>query len=820
MKLRPRILRLAWILVPVAACAFLVWNHAVRARHAGYVTGLGGDEVRTDATSPTGYVGGVRRFVIPEPNEPSLDWIEQTQTMLARHAWRVRHVDYENAPLGHETDAAAPFRWWLAAVAWIGREATGRPLGLAVEQAALWEGTLLQLLLVAVATIIAARRLGLAAAACVAVGLVTLFPLADAFLPGLPASEELALVLGIGSLLVLIAGAAALETPPSPSAPPRRPSAAFCAAGILGGLCLWVSVALGVMLLVGVGVGALIAARLTRPAAGAEPPRAWAGSWRAWSLAGGLMVFVAYWVEYFPDHLGAWQLRAVHPLYGIAWIGGGLGLARLVARLRRERDRWTLGDALVGLLALAALAAIPVLLWKRHDLAFLAPDLAAYRLTRLTDGVSAANLPAWLFRDGASAAFLATLAPVALLLLAGWLLLRPGFAAAHRAAVALALGPALALAVFAGFQLRWWSAFDAVAVVLFATVTAALAATAGHRTLRWIAAAVGLIVCVAGVSRLAWPTTSTIDEKETMALVHRDLAHWLAKRASPGGVIVLAPPTETAALCYYGSLRGLATLNPENHAALGAAVRILSATTAEEAWELARQRRLAYVVIPSWDTYLDEYARAGLGQLEGSFLDRLHHWDLPAWLRPVPYQVPNTKVTEGQSAIVLEVVDPQGDAIRASRETEYFLQMGWLDLATAKAETLRRFPADLGALVARAQVDLARQDEPGFKQEIDALTSRLAHHGDRYLAWDRRVSFAYVLARAKQMDAARTQARQCFAQLDAVRLRSLPTESLYRLMILGRAFNLQIADPKLQALASELLPADLRARVTSTTPSS
>jgi hypothetical protein len=295
-------------------------------------------------------------------------------------------------------------------------------------------------------------------------------------------------------------------------------------------------------------------------------------------------------------------------------------------------------------------------------------------------------------------------------------------------------------------------------------------------------------------------------------LIDRDLAHWLGKHAGADGAIVLAPPKQTSGLHFFGGLRGLGTLDLENRDGIGAAVRIVSATTPEEAQELIRRREVNYLVIPSWDTSLDEYAVLGLGQVEGSFLDRLHRWDFPTWLRPVAYQLPKITGFENQSVLVLEVVDSQSDPVAMSRLAEYFVEMGQLDRAAAAAQALKRFPVDLGAQVARLDVELAVGVTPEFSPALDALVGRLARKADRTMPWDRRVSLAVLLARTHKAELAQEQMRRCLAEVDAAKLRALTPGSLYRLEVLAKAFGLTIADPGLHDLALDLLPEDLRSR--------
>ena len=71
---------------------------------------------------------------------------------------------------------------------------------------------------------------------------------------------------------------------------------------------------------------------------------------------------------------------------------------------------------------------------------------------------------------------------------------------------------------------------------------------------------------------------------------------------------------------------------------------------------------------------------------------------------------------------------------------------------------------------------------------------------------------AVVLAKAKQEKLAREQATACLAVADEGKLRSLSPGSLYRLLVLSRAFDLRL-DPKLHEFALTLVPAELRDRL-------
>jgi hypothetical protein len=792
------------MVVPLCACGYLAWSAHVRVQRIEYVSGLAGRASEADipsAASATGYANGQRELIIPERVEDSFHWIEQTQQMLAQGDARVRHVDYENPPSGHDVAWASPYRWWLGLVAWTDHAVSGRPLGLSVERAALLADPLLQLLLVLGASGFVAWRFGGFAAALLSVGLVGAFPLASEFLPGMPHQAGLAAALALGGVLAILAGVSAGKG--------ARPW--FALAGIVAGIGLWISVSTEVPVILGTCAGALMAARL--PGAGVLP-------WRTWSRTGGWTVFAAYLLEYFPSHMASWNVASVHPLYGLAWLGAGELLTRAVAWIRGEGSPGSVRGAFVVVFAAAFVATVPLAMLRTGSPGFLSRDLQWARLSGLPNSPVAAGSWEWLRGGGWTSAAWATLLPLVALAAAAWIALRPATQPSVRPMMAVALGPALVALAFATRQLSWWGTFDGLllAVLVAAAAGGGMAEGAGSR---WLLIAVALAFAVPGIARMrpeAFAGQATVlTPSESEQLVERHLAHWLAKRTGEPGVVVFAPPNETTTLCFFGGLRGIGSFAADNGVGFGNTLAIAGARTMEEVQDDLQARGVRYVVIPSWDPFFDEFGQRYLvKELSGrtSFLiGELRHWNLPPWLQAVPYQMPVGGGFEGQSVRVFEVVDPQTPASAAGRLAEYLVETGDLGPAADVAARLKRFPADVGALAARAQVEAAQGDADSAAQTVASLLGRLASGGDRYLPWDRRVSLAVVLARAQRFDLAREQVRRCVSEVNEARLRSLSTGSLYDLLVLAHSFGLEIPDPAMRALAPDLLPGDLRNRI-------
>ncbi|HTF42511.1 MAG TPA: hypothetical protein VK641_01365, partial [Terriglobales bacterium] len=120
---------LAWLAVPFAACVLLIWMNVVRIRHIESVSRLGGwsekPPVAVAASSAPELESG-NKLIVPEQLTESYHWLAQTQRMFKRSEWRVRHIDYENAPDGRAVNSPSPYRWWLGLIAWCDHLVSGR----------------------------------------------------------------------------------------------------------------------------------------------------------------------------------------------------------------------------------------------------------------------------------------------------------------------------------------------------------------------------------------------------------------------------------------------------------------------------------------------------------------------------------------------------------------------------------------------------------------------------------------------------------------------------------------------------------------------
>lgn len=796
MPLSPRLVRHLWLASLFSACGLLLWSNFTRIARVEAINRLREPALVADPKSATGYAGGQRRLIAPEHNNESYQWIAQTQQLLATGEWRIRQVTYDNAPAGRAVMSPSLYRWWLALVAKLDAATSGRSPGLAVEHAALWADPILLLGFAVLGTLLVWRRFGEIAAAIFPLALAAVYPLAGNFVPGCPDDIGLGLVLAGGSLLTLLAGL---------TAPAAAPTKWFAASGIFGGLALWLNLSAFAPVIVGLTVGALVATWFTRRAALRWP-------WRAWGIAGAAVTILGWLIDYAPDRLDLRELKItqVHLVYGLAWLGLAELLTLFSERLQgaaRSRAR------LVRLgLASAMVAAVPIIMKWKGTSGFLTERTYAFRLTALSQDSEAANLATWIVHQKSALPFLAVVLPLAALVPVFWGMWR-GTDPRRRFALLLVSGP-LAVVLFAACaQPSWWNLLD---LLLLVALVVAVPPGAGLRV-RWGRVGAAIVVLLVGCFALL-PDRRTGDDlvlsrREMEGVLEREFSQWLARRAGPEGAIVLAPPNLTASLIFHGGLRGLGSPYRENEEGFRASVRLAGVGQADEAQAIARQRRLTHIVIPSWEDFLDEYARLGGSELERTLMGQLHQWLAPRWLRPVPYYLPAVKDFEDDRVIVYEMTEVQDHAAWLSRLTEYFLDMGQLELAGMATRTLASdYGGDFGGQITQARTAIATHDRAAFARVSTALLAGLKDGSAEALPWDRRVALSIVLAEGNHPDAAREQAQRCLEEMGELDLRGLSESTLFRFLGLCKSLTLSIEDKELRELSRTLLPPALRAQ--------
>lgn len=815
MTLRSRIFSHAWLVVPALVGTFVLWTSNTRTERIDHVSGQPDWSVAVpaeDDSSATGYASGTRRLLVPEQNTDTYQWIAQTQQMIAIGDWRVRRIEFENAPYGRDTLAASPYRWWLGIVAGADHLFSGRSLPLSVEQAALKSDVALHLLLLVCATAFIFRQFGALPASLAAIAIGTIFPFSGGFLPGLLSSFALESSFALATILLLLAG---LWSPnESGKTASRKTRLFFILSGVAGGIGMWINVRSAAPVLLGIFPGAVIASFLNRGAPMAPP-------WRAWAIAGAATSVAGYLIEFFPGHLSI-QPGTNNPVMSLAWLGAGELLQRLTGWIRSGRSSWTRRDIIATVLAVLAIAVFPLVVSIADGQSVPGADPHETRLSP-SSSVRAESFGDWLVRDGISNTAIVTVLPLSFLVLAAGLVAFQKSDPASRATVGLALGPAIVTLPFACSQLRYWNLVDVALIALLSVTIAATSRLRGTVFVRGLTGGGAALLLLAGLSETIPPANTTpprpITQTETESLIARDLAHWITNRSAEGDPVVFTSPDLTSSLCHFGGIRGIGTIDSENADGMTALIKIASASTDREVMALVEVRKISHIVFPSWDTLLDQFMKlsqqaAGSTQNRApTFLGGLRNWNIPPWLKPVPYHLPKIPGLDAHSIVVFEVVDEENEAVALGRQIDYFIEMGMPNRAVALHGKLREFSSQVSALIARAQIDLARRDVQSFETTKTNLLSALTSGFNRGLPWDRRVSLAILLADGKDFDRAREQTLLCLNTIDETGLRALTPRQIARFRSLCRIFELRIDDPDLDRLSLSLLPPELAERL-------
>lgn len=786
MNRAPRSLSFLWLGLVLAAVAWLVFVDARRVSAIRQWTAAA-PAAAVDDASPTGYARETRNLLLPLNHAESQQWVIELQKMTVSGSWRAPRGDFDNAPEGRDLTLRAPYRWWLRLVASGERAVTSASAGRAVEQTVLHAGPILQVLLCLGGGLLVARRFGRAAGGLLAAGTSLWFALTQTFAPGRLEAHDLFVAVNFTGLLLLLCGLDA-------GASGKKSPGWFLAAGIVSGLGLWIDAPGQVVVLTAIALG-FVASVLLLPAG---KNQVWPQiSWRAWGLGGAAVAAIGWFVEGRPSASG---LTANHPLLWVAWLGLAETLTQLLAWRRGFERRSQQAALIVGLVVLVGAVG-----WR-----WLTPGGAETDSPEAAGFTSATTFVGWLREEKLGAKPLASLL-VALSTIGAALWWARRSAPQRFLARTFSVG-ALLILLMAGGAVRWWDLVT-VASLLLLVIVAASSDTSPRRN-RWRVGC-GLVLGTALVA--GWPASNHPDElaaADAQALVERDLAQWLAARAELGAV-VLAPPDLSGALCYYGGLRVIGSPYPGNDKGRAVAERLASVASPDEAQSMAQSRYLHYIVLPSWDDTLERAAAAANIQGPGKpLIALLRTWLPPRWLRPVPYPQPVVPGLEQTSLAVFEVVEPQENAVALSRLADYFVERGQLDLAGAVADSLASaFVGDVGGLIARAHVALARGDGRTLAAVMPELLPAIADGKDEDLSWERRAHLAIVLMQTRHPDLARAQVQFCLQEASEERLRQLGPVALFQLLKLAQVSSIHFAEPALQNYALGLLPPEFQAQL-------
>lgn len=741
-----------------------------------------------DPHSPTGYVLGQRHFLGKYERGETYRWIAATQDLIASGPFAPATYVADTVPAGRPRLMPKLYAGWIATVAWSLHVITGEPLPLAVERAALWEPVISHALAFAAAGAFMWLRFGAAGGVAAALFFAFFPPLFGQFLPGMLTPRLWALLLSAYTIALSL---------PAAGRAVKKNLAFSVRSAVAGSFALWLDPAFGfpAVLLVAVSNAAVAFRRNKNPTFTALK----------WSLIGSSLTFVAWLIDQNPWAPAAGELRSVHPLYALAWLGLGLTLdgAQRFRTSKRPR-RLPIAELAAATMLLSAL----VYTQLRDDFkGWLYPSVWMRRITSL-DETSVFNTVAdWLGKASAVEAML-ILGPAAL----AAAMLAVGSVRNRTAKNApSALLPATV--VFAGlfvlalFRVRW-------GVVAALTSLPFIASVAAGDLVRY-RRAVAIIASVFLVGLVAWnqalpaafqrpSATTEATPTDLEALIYRHFSHWLAAHNPVQPVSALAPPELSDSIVFHGGGHVLMSTAWESYPGQVAAARILSALESTEAEAVLQSRAITHVILPSWDKVLPLFVQKPTEAGKDTLYERLQRWVFPAYLRPIPYQLPAMPAYVAEKLTVFKVTAPQDEALMLSRLAEYFVEMGRGEPASLAARVLAEsYSDDPNSSIARATVYDYIKRPVDFKRELARLSAD-ATAGRVPAGWDRRVQRAIVFALGGQRELARAEVKACLATASAAALLELTPLQAYRLMTLAKAYDFSFADGELARLAASL----------------
>jgi len=597
-------LALAW-----ALAALLLFHDARNVRD--YLTLSSGLGLRGESSIATPL-----KQTFPAVAADAQTWVRHALSLAEGKGPRLRHTDIDNAPYGREVHWNSGWAWTIAGAGYVYGAATGVPYANAVERATLWLNPAALLALIVIVSAWTRRHLGLASALLVVAAMALHPRLIEGFYPSYVDHHGLLTISVLGTLL----GAAAMMRG-------QRAGAVFSA--LSGALGMWVSAA-SVLPAIFLCAGA---AFLVRPTADA------ARAWRFWGALGAAASLAFYALEYFPQYM-ALRLEVNHPLHSVAWLAAG----EIVARRGEPLKRGAAARAWPWI----ALAALPVtvIVGGVKVLSFTDPFVAKLHSLYILEFA-----PLWTVLTvihpemGTRVAFVEAVPLVAALLTIAWWRRRAP------AVLVFATIVTAALVAMACWQSRWQLNAAAGEVALLVVLLEGWTATrpAAVRAAA-VAAAVALLFAPGAYKRYAEPQKALaarqVDPQDAAIALQRDVAAALRASQPQGDITVLASPDASTQIGYYGRFRTLGTLYWENADGLKAAAAMFCARDDAEAGRLLRERGVTHVALVSKNNFIREYCRLLRPDASDAQVDRSFGWRLitggqpPAWLDPVPYEVP------------------------------------------------------------------------------------------------------------------------------------------------------------------------------------
>jgi hypothetical protein len=218
------------------------------------------------------------------------------------------------------------------------------------------------------------------------------------------------------------------------------------------------------------------------------------------------------------------------------------------------------------------------------------------------------------------------------------------------------------------------------------------------------------VVSLANVGQVAHDLPKAV----VPTLLMRDVAHRLVESSPTRLPVVLAGPTSSTEITYYGGIPTLGTLYWENMEGLKNAARIFAAPSEEEAKARLRAAGVTHIVSATWDkfgwSYVDLLRQAGehVEPNERLLVNRLQPGkEPPDWLRPLYYPIPPVFGIATEKLLIFQFVENQTPAEALYHRAIFFFDAG--DLSAAEKRFADALAIEPRNAVIRQSLEVTRQ---------------------------------------------------------------------------------------------------------------
>lgn len=669
-------------------------------------------------------------------------WVRHAMNLLEGDELRLRHTMIDNAPTGREVHWNSAWAWTIAGAGKLYQLISGRTLYNSIELATRWLAPGMMWLLMVGVSAWTARRAGLIAGLVVAAALGCKDRINEGFFPAYVDHHGLLTVAAfsclLGATLMGMGWWRRTDGRREPTLMPDSVEAVRSAAifsALAGALGMWVSAASVITAIALTGAGGLVAFFVQSRWGQDETARFDAQAWRLWGRVGAAGSAFFYLVEYFPSHLGL-RLEANHPLYSLAWLGGGELIAQVCERWSGGTERrWERPERLLWPVGLIVLPAVVIAAGRASVFVVSDPFLA-----RLHSDYIQEFQPLWSSlktMDGKSL-FLVVLNDF-FPLLAALVVLAVGrgrLSAAFWGATLAAAG----LTALGCLQARWLLNGSAAQIPVILLLIG-LAVSWVPTRWRWLTA-VGLTLAVfAPASAIRYTNAredvlaKRVSTRDANSMLFRDIADLLRKSQPTGQITLLSSPNTSTGVGYYGNFRTLGTLYWENNEGLKAAASILSAKTEDEAAVLIRKHGVTHLAMVAEENFIPQYYEllhpgSKAEDMRQCFGYRvMYDKAIPRWLQVLPYSVPPDLKTLKPQVLLFKVNFEQSELEAFYHIAMAQIAMEELDAAEVTLDrVIKMAPGNPQPWLRKAEVRMQRKDWAEGKRlalEAAARTSRI-----------------------------------------------------------------------------------------------